>query len=410
MNENPMAKPKTDSPFAARASTRAPFAAAQSGVKSGEAPPPVVASLKANSGGSAWPLGLIAAVVLICGGGAAWWFLHDNRLPQADSIPVASAPSSSSAASAQVSAKDPASVVVTPATAAVAQESKVSFERLAAFASKLEMNAQDRAVFASAMLTASQAQSGLNDKDFSNAVKRWSDAGKSLGPLVVAQLKSAYETESAPLRGLNLSEYTGPDVKALGEALALADAATVKGEWTEVAVRRQEARDLLAKAQTQIANQLGEVAKAAVARGENDLATYFYERALRLDSSLPAARHHLYANKFKAAEIIRTSFGMELAYIPPGGFTRGSTAREPGRSADESLREVRLSQGFFLGVKEVTQRDWDAVFGEGAAARTLLASRTVKDAKVREGWIALDLPMHSVRWEDVQEFCRRLSA
>jgi formylglycine-generating enzyme len=395
--------PKPDSPFAARASTRAPFPAPSSP----PAPPPAV--IVEPKGGLPWrPL---LALVVLGGGGVALWLSLSTRSKPAPVI------------AGQASAPAPAPLIVVPTplpsapvspapkakTAAQVQELRATFEKLVALATSLDLDPRERAAFADSTLAATQAQNRFAAGDLEASALRWREAAHNLGQIVNARLVVAYEAEAGALRGLNLAEYSGPAVKALGDALAAAESAGAGGDWAAASLERQEARGLIARAQADVAAQMGEAAKNAAARGDMDLATYFYERALRLDANQPAARAHLYLHKFKAGELARTSTGMELAYIPPGAFTQGSQSREPGRSADETPHTVRLTRGFFMGTKEVTQRDWDAVFGEGAASRALLASRTVSEARSRDGWIGPDLPMHSVRWADAAEFCRRLS-
>ncbi len=392
--------PKTNSPFAARASTRAPFAPPAAGATP---PPPVAPSAGNTKSGVPWAL---VIGLLVCGGGlAVWWFTRsDTPAPVAKAAPAAvPAP-----APAPMTAPAPAEPAVNAGEKAA--KLKASYEQLAALASSLDLNAQERAAFAGTTLAATQAQSRLAAGEIETATTRWQEAAQNLGRIVNAKVSAAYEAESGALRGLNLAEYTGPAVLALSQAQSAAEAAVSAGDWASASLSRQEARGLISKAQNEIAAQLAEAARNAETRGDTDLATYFYERTLRLDANQTAAQAHLFLHKFKAGETTRTSFGMELAYIPPGTFVQGSQPREPGRRSDETPHTVKLTRGFFIGVNEVTQRDWDAVFGEGAATRALLASRTVAEAKSREGWIGADLPMHSVRWADATEFCRRLSA
>ena len=46
---------------------------------------------------------------------------------------------------------------------------------------------------------------------------------------------------------------------------------------------------------------------------------------------------------------------LDLVWIPPGTFTRGSPADEPGHKPDESPQaRVTLTQGFWLGKTFVT--------------------------------------------------------
>src|SRR5262245_3121191 len=55
--------------------------------------------------------------------------------------------------------------------------------------------------------------------------------------------------------------------------------------------------------------------------------------------------------------------GMAFVRIPAGSFDMGTPANEPRREAQERLHRVTLSRGFYLGVHEVTQREWARVMG-----------------------------------------------
>ncbi len=52
-----------------------------------------------------------------------------------------------------------------------------------------------------------------------------------------------------------------------------------------------------------------------------------------------------------------------LRRIPAGTFTMGSPEEELGRNSDETQHSVTLTQDFFIGVFEVTQRQWELVMG-----------------------------------------------
>ncbi|MFU8820901.1 MAG: SUMF1/EgtB/PvdO family nonheme iron enzyme [Gammaproteobacteria bacterium] len=60
------------------------------------------------------------------------------------------------------------------------------------------------------------------------------------------------------------------------------------------------------------------------------------------------------------AERIRTSQGAELVLVQPGRFTMGASRREPGRRANESLREVELTRAFYIGTTPVTNAQFGA--------------------------------------------------
>ena len=52
-----------------------------------------------------------------------------------------------------------------------------------------------------------------------------------------------------------------------------------------------------------------------------------------------------------------------LRKIPAGSFTMGSPTGELGRDADETQHAVTLTKAFYIGVFEVTQRQWELVMG-----------------------------------------------
>ncbi len=83
---------------------------------------------------------------------------------------------------------------------------------------------------------------------------------------------------------------------------------------------------------------------------------------------------------------------MTFAWIAPGTFLMGSPPEEPERVEDETLHEVTLAQGFYLGIHAVTQAQWWAVMGN---------SPSRFKSKTR--------PVERVSWEDCEAFCTKLS-
>ena len=52
-----------------------------------------------------------------------------------------------------------------------------------------------------------------------------------------------------------------------------------------------------------------------------------------------------------------------LRRVEPGTFAMGSPSGELGRATDETRHEVALEEGYWLGVFEVTQRQWELATG-----------------------------------------------
>jgi formylglycine-generating enzyme required for sulfatase activity len=121
--------------------------------------------------------------------------------------------------------------------------------------------------------------------------------------------------------------------------------------------------------------QITALAEKAVASKDTGMAVYFYEQELRLAPGNGAAQAYLFRNKFKPGQVLNTPTGLTMAYVPPGNFSQGTPAGEPGRDADETQRAVTITRGFHLGVSEVTQGQWDRVMGANDAENRLLGAR-----------------------------------
>jgi formylglycine-generating enzyme required for sulfatase activity len=91
--------------------------------------------------------------------------------------------------------------------------------------------------------------------------------------------------------------------------------------------------------------------------------------------------------------------GARLLLIPAGEFMMGSPDSDTDAESDEKPQHrVVLSQPFYLGETEVTQKQWKLVMG---------TEPWKGKAFVKEGD---DYPATHVSWEDAVEYCKRLSA
>jgi formylglycine-generating enzyme required for sulfatase activity len=102
---------------------------------------------------------------------------------------------------------------------------------------------------------------------------------------------------------------------------------------------------------------------------------------------------------------ITNSIGMRLRAIPAGTFTIGSPGDEAGRGKDEVQHNVEITQGFYMGVFEVTQEEYQKVMGRnpsyfqpGGGGNGLVLGRNTSR-----------LPVEGVSWEDARDFCKKLS-
>jgi uncharacterized protein (TIGR02996 family) len=82
---------------------------------------------------------------------------------------------------------------------------------------------------------------------------------------------------------------------------------------------------------------------------------------------------------------------MIFSFIPPGDFLMGSPDDEEDREPIEDLHRMTLAEGFWLGIHQVTQAQWQAVMGDNPSK-----------------FKSADRPVELVPWQGCQEFCRTL--
>ena len=117
----------------------------------------------------------------------------------------------------------------------------------------------------------------------------------------------------------------------------------------------------------------------------------------RIAANVPAGTHYLRVSGFGTPDYtlrLEEEFPMEFVRIPAGSFVMGSPEHEEGRVSNERQREVRISQGFWMGKYEVTQGEWKAVMGTNPSYFKECGRRC---------------PVEGVSWNDIQEFIRSLN-
>ncbi len=82
-----------------------------------------------------------------------------------------------------------------------------------------------------------------------------------------------------------------------------------------------------------------------------------------------------------------------MVWIKPGTFIMGSVATEVGRSSDETQHAVTLTKGFWMGVHEVTQAEYQAVTGSNPSFYTGDTTR----------------PVEQVQWTQAVAYCATLT-
>ena len=90
--------------------------------------------------------------------------------------------------------------------------------------------------------------------------------------------------------------------------------------------------------------------------------------------------------------------GQNLKLFDPFAFAMGASRREPGRRANETLREIEMTRLFYLGTQEVT----NAEFKRFATGHD---SGSFEDTPLNED----DMPVVSVSWTEAAAYCNWLS-
>jgi formylglycine-generating enzyme required for sulfatase activity len=80
---------------------------------------------------------------------------------------------------------------------------------------------------------------------------------------------------------------------------------------------------------------------------------------------------------------------MDLVWIQPGEFTMGT---DTGNPDEKPAHKVKITQGFWIGKFEVTQRQWEAIMGSNPSQ-----------------FVGPNRPVHNVNWHDCQKFLEKLN-
>ena len=101
------------------------------------------------------------------------------------------------------------------------------------------------------------------------------------------------------------------------------------------------------------------------------------------------------------------SVNIDMVWIPARTFTMGSPANEPNRYSEETQRLVTLTSGFWMGMYQVTQEEWQTVMTGNANGISVTPSYFSSNPAAGE--VQARRPVESVRWYEVIVFCNRLS-
>ena len=95
---------------------------------------------------------------------------------------------------------------------------------------------------------------------------------------------------------------------------------------------------------------------------------------------------------------------MKMIWVEGGDFLMGCTSEQSDCGADEqNVRRVTVD-GFYIGMLEVTQLQWEKVVGT-----TISQQGNKKGSDYSLKGVGPDYPMYYVSWDEAMEFCRLLS-
>jgi len=118
-----------------------------------------------------------------------------------------------------------------------------------------------------------------------------------------------------------------------------------------------------------------------------------------IDQELKVSLKSVKQAKLESVEpLIKTAAGQRLKLFYPGSFTMGASRREPGRRANETIRHVKLTRPFYLGIKEVTNAEYnlfDPAFSSGLVDGNGLNGE--------------NQPVVRITWEQAARYCNWLS-
>jgi len=96
---------------------------------------------------------------------------------------------------------------------------------------------------------------------------------------------------------------------------------------------------------------------------------------------------------------ITTQMDYRLKLIQPASFTMGSSRREQGRRSNETLRKIKLTRLFYMGAREITNKEF----------KEFMAPHKSGDFKFMKLDVD-DYPVVRVTWEQAAMYCNWLSA
>ncbi len=100
----------------------------------------------------------------------------------------------------------------------------------------------------------------------------------------------------------------------------------------------------------------------------------------------------------RLAPSVQTSAGQTLKLVRPGSFRTGASRREPGRRANEVIRQIKLTRPFYISTTEVSNEQFR------------LFDRNHESGIVGRATLNLDkAPVVNIEWQEAARYCNWLS-
>ncbi|MDE0577814.1 MAG: formylglycine-generating enzyme family protein, partial [Opitutales bacterium] len=101
---------------------------------------------------------------------------------------------------------------------------------------------------------------------------------------------------------------------------------------------------------------------------------------------------NLSTSVFEGKPFAIADLSMDMLWVKPGTFEMGSPSSEKDRRDSETPHTVTLTEGYWLGKREVTQAQWEKVMGSNPSR-----------------FKGVNRPVETVTWDDVTSFCEKLT-
>ncbi|MCQ2229125.1 MAG: SUMF1/EgtB/PvdO family nonheme iron enzyme [Bacteroidales bacterium] len=161
--------------------------------------------------------------------------------------------------------------------------------------------------------------------------------------------------------------------------------------------------------------ETGEISNPATQYGEmvngkfSDLLTICENLAQELCGITPSRHSNNRQNNSRRSATgqayTETELGLDLkmVYVEGGSFLMGCTSEQSDCSSNEkNVRRVTLD-GYYIGMFEITQKQWELVMG------TSIYQQQTKAGLSQLYGVGPDYPMYYVSWEEAMTFCQELS-